>query len=62
MDKQTVWLSMFNAALSGLLAAEAEGFSYPHKSDAVSTAGKVADFGLHEYAKRFGMPAATVKP
>jgi hypothetical protein len=57
-----MWLSMFNAALTGVLAAESEGFSFTHKADAASAAGKVADFALHEYAKRFGMPAPAVKP
>lgn len=54
MDKDEVWLKCFTAALSGVLAAEREGFRFTDRAQASKVASLHADFGCGEFVKRFG--------
>lgn len=53
-QRESLWAQFMAAALTGALAAEREGFSYPHKAESAQAAARSADFALIEFENRFG--------
>ena len=53
LDRETIWLIAYQAALSGLLAAETKEYRFADKQKCAESAGRLADFSLAEYYKRF---------